>query len=166
MRRIALWSAQRQNFVPFLALAVIVWIVILIAGIATLGLFGFSGTSLLLFIWLFFTWLIVTGIAALPIFLAIVVWGNKGVRWLWFHYRKRFWWIIPWGSRKAAKDTVVIRKPDQAQQKGKELEIYDKPKESTVTARKESGKGGTTPQSFTSQLTSTVRDLFRLIYGR
>jgi hypothetical protein len=114
--RIGRWSAQRRNFVPVLVLAVILGIVILLLGIAVYGIFHFSGLSLLLFIWLFFMWLLLFGLAALPIGLAIVVWVVRGIRWLWPRYEERFWSAISRprieeakGSIKEAKGTIGER---------------------------------------------------------
>ena len=89
------WSTQKQNFIPILFAVVVLGVVFLIVGLSVGGVFGFSGLSILIFVWLFFTWLFLFGLAALPIFLAIVVWVVEGSQWLWPRYRGRFWWAIP-----------------------------------------------------------------------
>src|SRR4030043_3027 len=92
--RIGRWSTQRQNFVPLLFIAIILGAVLLVVGLLLYGIFGFSGLSILLFIWFFFLWLFLFGLAALPILLAIAVWVVEGCQWLWPLYIGLFWRLV------------------------------------------------------------------------
>lgn len=161
--RIGRWSAQRQNFVPVLVPAIIIDIVIFLFGLALFGLFGFSGSSLLLFIWLFFMWLFVTGLAALPVALAIVVWVVRGIHWLWPRYRDRFWSVIPWGSSKAAKDTIGNSIPaKQKRQQVGGLDPDKQPKEGITDSPEKFEAGGTTFGEYVNKLISRVGGLLHL----